>query len=193
MLHRRQQSFVYRNLVRWSHFASSGRGWGEDLCLHVRWQIGIDGKDDQFCYLWSQPPASILEHLATCFDFFLKKMYTSKETLRKKTTKKLRYFQAVQLALWLFWSTLKKVLMRLRQTVVVWGHPELFPIIAPKYFCSCDNVLFISRPANDWIMMSTHQGQTEDPHLTLTKHVGQNIIRLCQINKLYLSKLNVSI
>lgn len=164
MLHRRQLCFVYRNLVRWSHFASSGRGWGEDLCLHVRRQIGIDGKDDQFCYLWSQPPASILEHLATCFDFFLKKMHTSKETLKKKTKKPQDTTR--QLTLWLFWS-----------------RKELFHIIAPKYFCSFD-VLFISRPANDWIMMSTHQGKTENPHLTLTKHMGLIIIRLCQINKL---------
>lgn len=92
MLHRKQPSFVYRNLVRWSHFASSGRGWCEDLCLHVRWQIGIDGKDDQFCYLWSQPPASILEHLATCFDFFLKKKQRNSE---KNNNETLRYFCAV--------------------------------------------------------------------------------------------------
>lgn len=70
--------------------------------------------------------------------------------------KKLRYFQAGQVTLWLFWSILKKVPMRLRQTVAVRGHPELFHIIAPKDFCSFDNALFILRPANDWIMMSTH-------------------------------------
>lgn len=56
----------------------TGPRWSgvEDLRLHVRWQVGVDGKDQQLCYLRSQPPASFLEQLATRFDLLLPDTHT---------------------------------------------------------------------------------------------------------------------
>ena len=59
-----------RNLT-WTHLPGARWSGVEDLCLHVRRQVGVDGKYQQLSYLRSQPPASLLEQLATRFDLLL--------------------------------------------------------------------------------------------------------------------------
>lgn len=72
----------------WSHLTGPWRGGVEDLGLHIGRQVGVDGEDQQLGDLGSQPPASLLEQLATGFDLLLPDAHvTGREASESNSTR----------------------------------------------------------------------------------------------------------